>query len=190
MRSVRKRPGRIALLNAAALLWRDALSGASLRLPARAALAAALVVLIGLGLAKGDAQIQSTKRADPHPFYAFRDMITYVEAHDPAPIVFNASWSDFQHMVYWATTTRFVAGLDGHFLLYGDPQRFRTWYTIINGRTASRSDNARVIRATFDARWAVIPRGYPAANVLLHDPDARLVMERPEGLLFELQPGP
>jgi hypothetical protein len=175
----------------AALLWRDALRGRSLARASRGALGFALAALAAVGLVQGNDRIQAAKSGDPDPFEAFAGMIAYVEAHDPAPMVFDTRWSDFQQMVYWAKNARFVAGLDGHFLLYGDPKRFQAWYAIATGATASRTDNAQRIRETFGARWVVVSRDYPfALPALSNDPGARLVMERPEGWLFDLRAGP
>jgi hypothetical protein len=175
----------------AALLWRDALAASGPpRRVAHLAAGAALALLVAIGLYRGNEAIQATQVEARTEFGAYREMMAYVESHDPAPMVFNARWSDFQHMVFWSDRARFVSGLDGHFLLYGDPARFKVWYDVESGATARTGGTARRIREAFGARWAIVSRELPAAQRALRaDPQARLVMERPEGWLFELQPG-
>jgi hypothetical protein len=171
----------------AALAWRDALvADTPARRPLRQrGLAAVLVALIALGMWVGGQRVGS---ALTNRFDAYADMMKYVEAHDPQPMVFNASWSDFQQMFYWADRARFVAGLDGHYLLYGDLERFRLWHAFTTGEAASREGNAHAIRTAFNARWVVLPRGYARmSEALSRDPDARLVISTADGFLFELR---
>ena len=174
-----------------ALLWRDALRRRTVSRPLGATLAGALVLLVAVGAYQGATRVQSALRAHPNDFDAYADMMRYVEARDAAPLVFNSRWSDFQQLVYWSDRARFVSGLDGHFLLYGDPKRFKVWYAIASGGTAERNDNARTIRDTFGAGWAVVPSGDSRlAQALLRDPDAKLALEDRNGWLFRLEARP
>jgi hypothetical protein len=168
----------------AALLWRDALRGREWRLPARL-LAAALIALIAWGAIRGAALVRD---ASIHEFDAYAAMVRYIEAHDANPMVFNTVWSDFQRMMYWSQRARFVAGLDGHYLLFGDAQRFTAWYRISNGLTASRDDNSRAIREMFGAGWVVVAHDNPAvAGSLSRDAGASLEMRTRDGWLFRIR---
>lgn len=168
-----------------ALLWRDALPHLQWQLRLRGALAAGLAVLVACGAFIG---AQLVDRSLTRPFDLFRDMMSYVDAHDEKPMVLNSLWSDFQPMYYWSERARFVAGLDGRYLLYGDPERFRVWNEISSGVAASRTDNARRIRQTFGAQWVVLPRGHEAmAAALARDPGARLALETRDGWLYRLE---
>lgn len=169
----------------AALLWRDALARKPLEGRARAVLPAALVVVMAWGLVAGAARMESGMR---YRFGYYAEMMREVNANDPKPMVFNSGWPDFVRLFYWSDNARFVAGLDGHYLLYGsDVRKFQAWNAIVSGATAGRNDNARVIRDTFGAGWAVIPRAHGAiAASLARDPQAKLVIENEDGWLFRL----
>jgi hypothetical protein len=168
-----------------ALLWRDAIGS---RPPPRlaAVIASALLLLGAMGLTVG---AQRVAAAGNIPFDTYAQIAHHIEAHDPAPVVFNTHWPDFTYLFFWSERARFTAGLDGHYLLYGDPQQFRTWYEIATGQTLDRADNASLMRDVFGAGWAVIPRGHALlAEALLHDPGAMLAFESREGWLFRLRP--
>ena len=172
----------------AALLWRDAigtLGTAHARIRSRRAIAACLACIVAVGMWVGGARVGS---ALTHRFDAYADMMRYVDAHDPRPMIVDTLWSDFQQMFYWSERGRFVAGLDGHYLLYGDLDRFKAWNALATGEAAQHEGNAAMIRDAFGARWAVLPRGHDRlAAALAKDPDARLVMATPDGWLFEIR---
>jgi hypothetical protein len=71
-------------------------------------------------------------------------------------------------MIFWSSRTRYVAGLDGHYLEYGaDPKHFQVWYSIANGSSDARRDNAKRIREAFGAGWVLCTsgnRGSPRAS--------------------------
>jgi hypothetical protein len=172
----------------AGLLWRDAFRQRDLGRPGRRALALALVAALGWGFTQGFRVLSEAAR---YPFEGYADMMRYIEAHDPQPLVFNTRWSDFQQMIYWSDRARYVSGLDGHYLLYGDPPRFKVWFSIANLESLQRNDNARRIRETFDAGWVVVSQVQaPIAESLARDEGAELVMATPDGWLFRLKPRP
>jgi hypothetical protein len=172
----------------AGLLWRDALRQRTPGRFARAALPALLVAALAWGMVKGANTVREGAGAR---YDGVADFMRHIDAHDPNPIVFNTRWSDFQQMVFWSERARYVAGLDGNYLLYGaDPRHFRVWFDISSGARANRDDNAALIRDTFGAGWVVV--SFLQGNIaesLSRDPDAHLVMERPyEGWLFAIKP--
>ena len=174
---------------ACALLWRDAARAMPGRhWTARGPIVLA-VALLAWGIPKG---LQTVRGAQGERFDAFADFMRYVDANDPKPMVFNTFWSDFQHMVYWSRSARYAAGLDGNYLRFGDPARFRLWYDFSAGHRLDRHDNAREIARVFGARWIVVSEKQPVlADNLAQDPDAALAMARPgSGWLFEIRPGP
>lgn len=175
-------------VTAAGLLWRDAARHLSWTRAKAGAVAAGLAALIAVGAYRGNERVAVSLTG---PFDAYAAMMRYVDANDEHPMVFDAVWSDFQPMFFWSDRARFVSGLDGHYLLYGDPARFKVWNAIITGRTLERTDNARVILETFGARWIALPRSdEPIARTLERDPDARLVLEDRDGWLFHIEPAP
>jgi len=172
---------------AAALMWRD--TNAASRAAGRTRLAASVALAVALAWG-GVHGVLAIARAQPRtPFTAYAEMVRYIEAHDPHPMVFNTRWPDFQSLVFWTTSARYVAGLDGHYLLFGDAQRFRVWYQVARGEADDRDDNMRRVAATFGARWAIVAAAQPdIAASFARDRAARLVLKDRDGWLFELVP--
>ena len=169
-----------------ALLWRDARRQRDLSRQEGGALVGMLVALIAWGTFQGTARIQQGMR---FRFDAYADMMRYVDAQDAKPMVFNAHWPDFVRLFYWSERARFVSGLDGHYLLYGDPARFKLWYAIRTGAMSAGPGMARAIREGFGAGWVVVPPGHePIAQALARDPEAKLAMRTRDGWLFRLAP--
>jgi hypothetical protein len=107
------------------------------------------------------------------------------ELGQPGDVVFNSSWSDFMALVWWADAFRYVNGLDGHYLAYGDPARFAVWLAAGAGAI---EDPATPIAAAFGARFVVVARQHDRlAKQLARSPNAVLQLETPEALLFELR---
>jgi len=103
----------------------------------------------------------------------------------PGDMVFNSSWNDFMALVWWADAFRYVNGLDGHYLAYGDPARFAVWLAAGAGAI---EDPATLIAAAFDARFVVVARQHGRlAEQLERSPNAVLQLASPEGWLFELR---
>jgi hypothetical protein len=99
--------------------------------------------------------------------------------------VFNSSWSDFMALVWWASAFRYINGLDGHYLAFGDPARFAVWISIAVGNV---EDPADFIDRGFGARFAVVARQHATlAQQLLASPRAALLVDSPEGWLFEIR---
>jgi hypothetical protein len=174
---------------ASGLMWRDALRQGNPGRRLRATLPALLAVALAWGIFQGT---QLVSQVSHKRFEAYSEIIRHVEANDPNPILFNTRWSDFQQMIFWSGRTRYVAGLDGHYLEFGaDPKHFQVWYSIANGQSDERRDNARRIREAFGAGWVLVYFGQPRlAESLAADPGARFVMGTPEGWLFRLELGP
>jgi hypothetical protein len=171
----------------AGLLWRDALQAREPGIAVRVAIPVCLVAIIAWVGVQGAARIREARQSS---FDAYADMMRYVDANDERPMVFNSRWSDFVRLFYWSERARFVSGLDGHYLLYGDEKRFKVWYEVSTGATLGRADNATLIRETFGAGWAVIPRNQrPIAMAIARDPTATIVMETRDGWLLRLGQG-
>ena len=171
----------------AGLLLRDSGWIAAARRTTKGAVAGVLSVALAIGVWTGLTTLRDGKG---ERFDAFADFMRYIDAHDAKPMVFNTYWSDFQHMVFWSDRTRYVAGLDGNYLRFGDPVRFRLWYDFSTGHRLDRHDNAAAINQAFGARWIVVSRYQPQlADNLAQDEHAELVMARPDsGWLFEVRP--
>jgi hypothetical protein len=171
-----------------ALLWRDARAEPSGAGGVRPAFAYAMPTLLAAALAWGAHQgwnaLEHTKRT---PITAFRDMVAYAEAHDERPMIFNGRWPDFQSMVFWTNRARYVAGLDGHYLAFGDPARFAVWYSISRAGGPEAGNNAQRVARAFGARWVIVARAQTrVAQSFAEDPAARLVLADRDGWLFEV----
>ena len=170
----------------AGLLLRDAFAAAPAAGTLRRASAAGLVACLAWSVPHG-AHVLAI--APGERFDAFADFMRYVDANDPAPMVFNTRWSDFQHMVFWSRRARYAAGLDGNYLRYGDPRRFALWHAFATGERLGRHDNAAAIRDAFGAGWIVVSSTQPElADNLAQDDGAELAMARPgSGWLFRIR---
>ena len=178
--------GPFAVLSAA-ILWRDIAAAAPaerqravLYYPAFAvALLAGVLMYFAVYITSGMPKMAVNR---------YREQMAYVEAHDPQPMVFNSQWEDYVTLFYHSRNAKFVAGLDGHFLKLGDPERFRAWYSIIRGGMRNSPAMAATMHDLFKARWAVVAAGETGfAAALYHDRNARLVVANEDGWLFELK---
>jgi len=171
----------------AGLIWRDAWPVARAAGPQwmPQAPALALAALLAAGLQQG---LSFVTDVVVKPVSQYQAIMRYVDSHDAQPMVFNSSWSEYMVLFYHSDNAKFVAGMDGHYLLYGDPQRFRLWYSISFGGMRGAPNIAATIHDRFAARWAVIARSQQdLASDLSRDRDARLVALDGHGWLFELK---
>jgi len=170
----------------AGLIWRDAWLAAPEARPVRGAPAVVAAVCAAVALPAGVNRVTGwnhTVRLE-----TWRPQMQYVMAHDPAPMVFDSAWWDYVVLFFQAPDAKYAAGLDGHFLKLGDPDRFRLWYSIVSGERNDDPAIASTIHDRFAARWAIIPRDQLALGRALYaSPDARLAMQTLEGWLFELK---
>lgn len=68
-------------------------------------------------------------------------------------LVFTANWADSAPLFYYAPHLRSLVALDPTFFLVADPERFRLYVDIVEGREV---EPARAIRERFGARWVTI----------------------------------
>ena len=121
-------------------------------------------------------------RDDPIP--------AYVRSHaEPGAMIYNSHWPHFQGLVWQLPAYRFVAGLDGHFLAYGDPRRFALWYALSGRRNDPQADPSPYIAEEFGANWAIIARGHwDLVAGLDQSPHALRRAENKTQVLFEILP--
>jgi hypothetical protein len=181
-------------VTASALLWRDALPFLSFTRARQVALGACLTALVATGAWRGTTRLE--EHASLYPFERFAHAMRYVDEHDPHPLVLNVNWADFQQMVYWSDHARFVAGLDGNYLLYGDLARFKAWYALAKSRdTTGIAGDVIATRAreVFGPCWVVIPKGFigdpykNTAELLMHGAGARLVLEDNDAIVLRME---
>lgn len=126
------------------------------------------------------------------PFFdldQYGDVVKYIQEHgSTGDMIFNANPSDFVMLVPQLPTMRFVTGLDGTFLAYGDTKRFQIWYDLtVKTDRLKDQDTGKIIAETFGAKWAVIE--YPRKALiekLMVSKYAILRAKSQKALLFEI----
>ncbi|HEY2627482.1 MAG TPA: hypothetical protein VGI57_00065, partial [Usitatibacter sp.] len=180
-------------VTASALLWRDALPHLSWNRARQFAFGTTLAALVAIGAWRGTTRLE--ENASLYPFERFANVMRYVDEHDPSPLVLNVNWADFQQLVYWSERGRFVAGLDGNYLLFGDLARFKAWYALSkSGETTGLAADviATQARQAFGPCWVVVPKGFvgdPYRNtvqLLVHGAGARVALEDNDAVLLQL----
>jgi hypothetical protein len=110
----------------------------------------------------------------------------FAENGRPGERVFTANWADSEPLFYYAPQMQSLVALDPTFFLIADPERFRLYADIVQGREA---DSARVIRTQFGARWVTVWR-FPAhkalATRLLRSGQASVAFADPYYLVIDL----
>lgn len=90
----------------------------------------------------------------------YGDLATYLDRHaEPGDVVLNSRWTDFVQLVWHSPQFRYVSGLDGHYLLYGDDSsQFDFWLELRDLDDLAGEDVSRLAIERFEARWMVVPR--------------------------------
>ncbi len=172
---------------ASALLVRDSAIGNSRRpwtlglAGAASAAAAATLYLSGRDLAKVPFYPQGLTR--------FEAIVSDIEEHAGSDaVVFNVDWGHFGFLFWQSDRLRYVSGLDGNYLAYGDPRRFKIWYDVFLGLPLA-GGTANVLRREFNTEWVVVPRGRrmdALAEYLVDQPDTTLQRKDQDGWLIHL----
>jgi hypothetical protein len=172
---------------AAALLWRDA---ALSRAPARfrSTIAAALASICAVGFLAGARQLLH-QPIYGKPLNTYAAIVDRLERELPdGGVVFNVDWGDFTFLFWRSDRLRYVSGLDGNYLAYGDPRRFKVWYDVILEAPAP-GGTAKALRDAFETQWVVVPRGRKMDRIaqnLLSEGDSTLAMKDEDGWLIHL----
>lgn len=105
---------------------------------------------------------------------------------DDGEIVFNTHWPDFVHLMWHARNQRYVTGLDGAYLLYESPEKYRF---LENMKSFSMPAEAMVdgVITQFKSRWMVLPEGHgPLVQYLLKDERVSVVAASEWGWLLKI----
>jgi hypothetical protein len=100
--------------------------------------------------------------------------------------VFTANWADSAPLFYYAPHLQSLVILDPTFFLLADPERFRLYVDIVEGREA---EPARAIRERFGARWVTVWKGpgYKTfATRLVRSGEATMAFADPFYLVLDL----
>jgi hypothetical protein len=116
-----------------------------------------------------------------------RGMAEWLAEHGrPGDRVFTANWADSEPLFYYAPRLQSLVALDPTFFLIADPERFRLYADIVQGREV---DSVRAIREQFGARWVTVWR-FPAhkalATRLLRSGQATVAFADPYYLVIDL----
>jgi hypothetical protein len=116
------------------------------------------------------------------------DRLEALAAHLPATDchVFQADWTDFSELFYWAPQCSFTVGLDPHFLSVADPERA----LLVEGALAGRVSRLGEMAATmFDAGWVVTTHPAMEAKAAA-DPRLEAVYREDGAGLWRVLPAP
>jgi hypothetical protein len=92
-----------------------------------------------------------------------RGMAEWLAEHGrPGERVFTANWADSAPLFYYAPQMQSLVALDPTFFLIADPERFRLYANIVQGREI---ESVRAIREQFGARWVTLWR-FPAHKAI------------------------
>lgn len=100
--------------------------------------------------------------------------------------VFTANWADSAPLFYYAPHLQSLVILDPTFFLMADPERFRLYVDIVEGREA---EPARAIRERFGARWVTVwkvPLYKSFATRLVRSGQATIAFADPFYLVLDL----
>jgi hypothetical protein len=172
-----------------ALLWRDSQVRISRPAIAIAAGCAAVIGACALFAVKAHAMLEVPVQARTMTRYA--RMADHLRTRTaPGDIVYNVTWDSFSYLVWQAPQLRFVAGLDGNYLAYGDPERFRIWYALLQGAPIE-GDLSKVLQQTFNTKWVIVPRSKhldAVAMRIIDGGDAATAVLNGDGWLIRLGP--
>jgi hypothetical protein len=89
-------------------------------------------------------------------FAISRGMAEWLAANGkPGERVFTANWADSAPLFYYAPQLQSLVALDPTFFLIADPEKFRSYADIVQGREI---DSVRAIKEQFGARWVTLWR--------------------------------
>lgn len=74
----------------------------------------------------------------------------------PDEIIFHTLWEEFPMLFYYDTQHRYISGLDPRFLVYGDADRSKKYYDIVQDRFSSVDKIADTIIETFGTHYLLI----------------------------------
>ncbi|HEX7183818.1 MAG TPA: hypothetical protein VF756_18460 [Thermoanaerobaculia bacterium] len=116
-----------------------------------------------------------------------RAMAEWLAGHGrPGERVFTANWADSAPLFYYAPHLQSLVALDPTFFLIADPERFRLYVDLVEGREV---EPARAIRERFGARWVTVWKvpGYKSfATRLVRSGQATVAFADPFYLVLDL----
>lgn len=143
--------------------------------------AAALILVGGLFTFSRLRQYHVGQFAVPRPMAEW-----LAENGRPGERVFTANWADSAPLFYYAPHLESLVVLDPTFFLLAEPERFRLYVDIVEGREA---EPARAIRERFGARWVTIWKvpGYKTfATRIVRSGEATVAFADPFYLVLDL----
>jgi hypothetical protein len=159
--------------------------GSPARRPVAKAILVAVLALILVGGLYTFSQIRSHYRTGQIALP--RGMAEWLAEHGrPGERVFTANWADSAPLFYYAPQLQSLVALDPTFFLLKDPEQFRLYADIVQGRGI---DSARVIRERFGARWVTLwrfPTHKAIATQLLRSGEATVAFADPFYLVVDL----
>lgn len=118
----------------------------------------------------------------------YRDGALWLAAHSPAGSrVFTTGWDDFPHMFYWNTHNTYLVGLDPTYMSLEDPEAYRLWRSISEGRTRNPS---QLIRERFESPYVLTDLAHARfIDVAAGDPGLQEVFRNKTVVVYRVRGG-
>jgi hypothetical protein len=118
----------------------------------------------------------------------YRDGALWLAEHTPADSrVFTTDWDDFPHMFFWDTHNTYLVGLDPTYMSLEDPELYKLWYAISQGKVNAPS---RTIRETFNSPYVLTDLKHKQfVKVAEADPGLQVVLRTPTVIVYRVLGG-
>jgi len=109
-----------------------------------------IALFVGTGLYHSITDVRSDIRKEA-PVEAYRGAARWLAANTPAgSTIFHTDWDDFPRLFFYNSRNTYILGLDPEYMRRLDPDLYRTWSDISDGKQAHPEDT---ILRTFGAEY-------------------------------------
>ncbi|GIV32732.1 MAG: hypothetical protein KatS3mg031_0267 [Chitinophagales bacterium] len=146
-------------------------------------LSAAGIMLAGLAMNSHASTVQVFRGIGPP---VLEEAAKYLLKHtEEDEVVFTADWDDAPELFYFNHKNRYLVFLDPCFMYYWNPEVWRRWDAVSNGRMGSQTYT--VLKDEFRVRYGVATSNFQQLrNIIERDPRMRIVHQTSGAFVFKL----